>query len=109
MLTLWRTVAKVAFTPRARRDMRKALAYTRKRFGMRKYQEYRELIRQATSDLRHDPFSGVHRPQVHETAWAYHLGKGTRHLFLYRVTHTNRVEIVRFLYDGMDLRRHFPP
>jgi len=75
------------------------LDYTLERFGETKYLDYRDLIRLALRTLE----------VIHPDAWTYHIarpGRRARHLFLYRIRDV--VEVVRFLYDAMDLPRQRP-
>jgi plasmid stabilization system protein ParE len=96
--------------PEADAQIASALAFTLERFGEAKFQEYLRLIRAATDALMANPLAGKKRPDIHPDAWTYHIARQrrtARHLFLYRIR--EEVEVARFLYDAMDLRRHWPP
>ena len=99
----------VIILPFAEAQMAEALVYTFERYGEAKFVEYLDLIELAVQTLTDDPRAGRHRPVVHPDAWIYPIqqrGRKARHLFLYRIR--TEVEIARFLYDGMDLERHWP-
>lgn len=94
------------------REIDEVLAWTLREFGTHKYDEYRELIRSALIDIARDPSIARPRPELHESARAFHIarrGKRARHFLLLRIVDDNIVEIGRLLYDGMDLKTHLPP
>ena len=103
-------MADVVVLPDAETQMEDALAYTLARFGEAKYLEYLELIQAAIRALEQEPQCGSKREDIHPDAWTYHIarpGQRARHMLLYRVR-GDRVEVGRFLYDGMDLPQHWP-
>ena len=77
---------------------------------------------QAVRDLVDDPLRlGTRaRPELmHDNARTYHIGlsrqrnskprvKGPRHIVLFRLTETGKIEIARILYDSRDLALHLP-
>jgi len=100
---------KLIRTGAARRDVRDVLAYTRKQWGAAKYWEYRDLLRQALDEILADPSCGKPLTPAFQGILGYHIGKPgrkARHVVCYRVTSEGDVELVRFLYDGMDFGRH---
>lgn len=100
---------KIVIAPRAHAQVAETLHYTLQQFGERKAREYDALVQVALETLAGNPQAGRHQPEVHADAWTYHIarpGQHARHLFLYRVREC--VEIARFLYDGMELQRHWP-
>jgi toxin ParE1/3/4 len=101
------------FSPRAVQDIEDVLAYTAGQFGLRKYDEYRELIRQALADLAADPSRPPARcrPELQKEAWTFHIarrGRRARHFFIYRIVGSRYVDIGRLLHDSMDIQRHLP-
>jgi plasmid stabilization system protein ParE len=102
-------VPKIVIAPRAHAQVAETIYYTLLQFGERKARAYEALIQIALEALSENAQAGKHRPEIHESAWTYHIarpGQRARHLFLYRIKES--VEIARFLYDGMDLERHWP-
>jgi plasmid stabilization system protein ParE len=95
--------------PRADAQIIEVLEYTFVTFGEAKFLEYRELIGLALKALESRPTAGKRRPDIHPDAWTYHIarsGRRARHLFIYRIRAD--VEVARFIYDAMDLRRQGP-
>ena len=92
-------------------DVERALLYTLRTYGVRKYNEYAALIEDALNALVMDPKSGRHRQDVHGEAWTYHVaqrGRRAWHLLLYRILEDgNLVEVLALLHDAMDLPRHW--
>jgi plasmid stabilization system protein ParE len=89
-------------------DIEQVLAFTRRRFGLRKYDEYGSLILEALHALEVDPQVGTRRPDIAPGAWTYHIGqpgRRARHVFIYRLPQTDVVEVLALAYDGMDLPR----
>jgi toxin ParE1/3/4 len=103
-------VPRIVLSPRADEQIIDVLAFTLARFGEVKYLDYLGLIGTALETLEARPTAGKQRPEIHPDAWTFHIarrGRRARHLFLYRIR--AEVEIARFLYDSMDLRRQRPP
>ena len=104
---------KLRLSKRAVQDVEEVLVYTLAQFGERKYEQYKELIRQALADIAADPYRppARHRPEIGVDIRTFHIarpGKKARHLFLYRVVQDELVDLGRLLHDSMDLRRHQP-
>ena len=105
---------RIRVLPAAASDIESVLVETLRRFGTRKYAEYRDLIHAAMKDVaaRPDAPPAQHRPEIHPLARTFHIGRRgrrARHFFLYRITDDGVIEFARLLYDGMDLARHLPP
>ena len=101
------------FSKQAAQDIENVLAVTLLQFGEGQLSRYRDLIRQALSNLRADPYAppAKHRPEIHPDARTFHIarrGKRARHLFVYRVVDPSTIEIARLLHDSMELWRHLP-
>ena len=104
----------VRILPAVRGDIEDALTLTLRKFGERKYNGYRDLIRAAIERIAANPDDprARRRPEIHAKARTFHIGRRNqraRHFFLYRVADDGVVEFARFLYDGMDLAQHLPP
>ena len=96
---------------RAVRDMQNALAHTRERFGERKHDQYKRLIRDALKAIATHPDRppAKRRPELHPDARTFHIarrGKRARHFFIYRVSEDRFIDIARLLHDSMDLEQH---
>ena len=95
----------------AKKDISKALKKTLVDFGERKHDEYGDLIEEALAKLIDNPeqYPSKSRPELYPNARTLHIaqkGRKARHLFVYRVKDNGDVDIARFLYDGMDIKRH---
>jgi toxin ParE1/3/4 len=94
------------------RDIEQVLAHTLQEFGLRQYEEYKDLIRTALAEIAANPNRPTARlrPELHPNARTFHLarpGRHARHFLLYRVV-GDYVDVGRLLHDSMDLRRHLP-
>jgi toxin ParE1/3/4 len=101
---------RVIRSAQANRDILEVLAYTKRRWGIKQAREYRKLLREALEAIANDPHCGKLRDDVRPGIRGRHIaqeGRPARHILFYRVG-SSTVEIVRFLYDGMDFRRHLP-
>jgi plasmid stabilization system protein ParE len=101
-------VLTVIIAPRAIEQIAEVLYKTRVEYGEKKERKYSELVEAALHVLSENPRIGKPCTEVHPDAWTYHIGnwgKKARHLFLYRIREA--VEVARFLYDAMDLPRHW--
>lgn len=108
-MTKWR----IRLSYQAQRDIQEVLVRTRDRFGDKKYNEYRELIRLSIMDIASNPYHlrTRQRPEIHTSARTCHLtrsGKRARHFFVFRVMDNHTVEIGRLLYDAMEISCHLP-
>jgi plasmid stabilization system protein ParE len=96
-------------TSATRQDIRDALAFTKKRFGDAKAQDYASLIRMALHTITSDAHAGKPRPEIDPDAFAYPIarpGRNARHLFLYEIV-DDQARIYGLFYDGMDLPVHW--
>lgn len=102
-------MATINTSSKARADIKGVLEYTLKKWGEAKYWQYRDLIEEAFNDILADPQCGRvlcgQRPNVlgHPIG---KRGRRARHIILYRVGRGGHIDIVRFLYDGMDFERY---
>jgi toxin ParE1/3/4 len=101
---------RVIRSAQANRDIIEVLAYTKRRWGIIQAREYRKLLREAIEAIANDPHCGKPRDDVRPGIRSHHIaqhGRPARHILFYRLG-SSTVEIVRFLHDAMDFRRHFP-
>ena len=85
--------------------------FTEERFGPSKRLEYEDLIDEALLAIASNPWQGKKRSAARPDALAYHIkqpGRNARHLFFYRVSRGDVVQILAFLHDSMDFDRHLP-
>jgi plasmid stabilization system protein ParE len=105
-------MVRVDLSPAAKADIREAIRYTRRKWGSRKVQEYRELIEEARQRLSEDPSAGRPCAEAAPDAFRYHIGqrgRRARHVFLYRFIEDGAaIELVRFVYDGSELPDQWP-
>lgn len=113
----------VVLSPTARNDIRETLTWTQERFGQRAAARYRDLLKQAISDIATDPErpGSQARPELARGIRTYHLSfsrgraRGAlgvvgkpRHFLVYRQRGSS-VDVIRVLHDARDLERHLPP
>lgn len=101
---------RVIRSAQAQRDIIEVLAYTKQRWGITQARAYRQLIKEAIVAIAKDPSCGKPRDDDRPGIYGLHIaqrGKPARHLLFYRLG-ASTVEIVRFLHDAMDFRRHLP-
>jgi toxin ParE1/3/4 len=110
---------RLIVAPRARFEIRLIAARILETFGRTTARNYEQLIRQAFRDVGEDPTRAAARRFDDEDPplWAYHLTYSRprtsalqrigqpRHLLIYSFDE-HSVEILRVLYDAMDLRKH---
>ena len=104
-------MASVSRSPRAKKDIKDVLAYTKEKWGPAKAWEYGELIQEALEAIAADPYCGKPKSAVHAGIFGYHIrqpGRNARHIIFYRIGAGGTVEIVRFLHDSMDFDQHLP-
>ncbi|GAA6616476.1 type II toxin-antitoxin system RelE/ParE family toxin [Scytonema sp. NUACC26] len=94
----------IKITPLARKDLKEILKYTQRRWGAEQKERYKVLLDTAIKRISEFPTIGKFLEGLPENCLAYYTG---RHVIVYLVRETH-LEIIRILYDGMDLKRHFP-
>lgn len=96
----------------AKADIRQILRDTRAQFGPLQVPEYRALISEARKRVRENPNLGHHREGLPEDWRLFHIsqrGRPARHFLLYVVNRSEgRIDVLRVLYDAMDIPRHWP-
>jgi toxin ParE1/3/4 len=98
----------------AERDFVLILHYTKDNFGERQAEAYRAALLEAIAALDKGPDvpGSAAREEIQPGLRSFHIarkGRPGRHFVMYRVAPGDVMEIVRILYDAMDLARHVPP
>jgi toxin ParE1/3/4 len=93
----------IKLRPLARQDFKEILKYTQGRWGAEQKEKYKTLLDTSIQTLAQFPAAGKYLEGLPEGCLAYHTG---RHLIVYQPQQTS-LEVIRILYDGMDLKRHF--
>ena len=107
-------------TEAAKQDYRKILRTSLETFGVDASIRYKNLILKGLADLADEPHRQGARPFEKGTC-LYHLRysakqaaldgitvRNPRHFIAYRVQPSGTLEIIRILYDAMDIERHLP-
>lgn len=108
--TRWR----IRLSDEAERDFAHILKTTHEKFGLRQLDVYRATLTDALAAFEAGPElpGSVARDEIYPNLRTLHVarkGRRGRHFILYRAAAGNVIEIIRILYDGMDLARHIPP
>lgn len=108
--TRWR----IRLGDEAERDFVHILRSTKEKFGERQLGVYRVTLLEALAALEAGPdaLGSVAREEILPNLRTLHVarkGRRGRHFILYRAAPENVIEVVRILYDAMDLARHVPP
>ncbi len=102
----------VEWTAQARFDHAEIIRWTRNHFGSRQAAIYVETIALAVEALEAGPDTlGVKRhDDLPVGVLLLHVarqGRKGRHFIVFRVSGENSLDVLRILYDGMDLPAHF--
>jgi len=103
----------VVLAVEAEADFFGILRWTRKKFGERQTQTYRVTLREAITALHAGPdIIGVkQRDELGSGIRILHVarnGRKGRHFIVFRMGGGKVIEVLRLLYDGMDLEKHLP-
>jgi len=106
----------VEITDPARDDFEEIIEQTADRFGPEQARIYVDVIWRAVRELRAGPtvLGAKSRKEVGKDHYTLHVGRHGRrgrHFILFKVRMTApspTIEVLRFLHDAMDLRRHVP-
>ena len=95
-------------------DVADILRHTRNVFGPLQGAIYKETIKAALSALDFGPEVGgsAVREDIGKNLRVLHVarnGRRGRHFIVYKASQKDVIEVVRILYDGMDLARHLQP
>lgn len=104
-------MTRVIRSPRAKQDIVEVIEYTKERWGKVQARAYGQLIKDALAVIATDPKRGKPRSAARPDMFAFHIrqpGRPARHVLFYRIGATGTVEVVRFLYDAMDVDRYLP-
>jgi toxin ParE1/3/4 len=104
-------VRRLLLTARAERDIRPILRFTASRWGAAQAASHRTLISAAFAELLNDPQGPTSRArdEIRPEVRTLHIGRAGRpagHLLVYRVSAAGDIDVLRFLHDAMELRRH---
>lgn len=108
-MTKWR----IRLSSEAEADFAQILTYTRDTFGERQARLYQDILIDALEELGDGPdiFRSVARDEILPHLRSLHIarrGRPARHFIMYRANDGQVIEILRILYDAMDLARHIP-
>jgi len=100
-------------TPDADRDYEKILRWTIQNFGVRQAKIYETTLLQAIEALHTGPdiHGAKQRDDLGPGIRTLHLardGRKGRHFIVFRVGGDQIIDVLRILYDGMDLTVHLP-
>jgi toxin ParE1/3/4 len=95
-------------------DFAEILEYTLEQFGARQADIYENTLMDAITELAAGPnvAGSKSRDEIFPGLKTLHVardGRRGRHFIMYRVIGDGEIEILRLLYDGMDLAAHVPP
>jgi toxin ParE1/3/4 len=102
---------KIRQTPQAQKDRASIVRWTVRRFGARQALIYMETIALAMAALRDGPRTiGVkQRDGLPPGIFTLHVARNGRkgsHFIVFRVGGERTIDVLRILYDGMDLSSH---
>jgi len=97
---------RVIRSRKAKEEIIKAVADTKKQWGVDQARKYRQLIEMAIKAIGRHPKLGRSYNDVCPDVRGYHLKRPARHIIFYETVDKHTVKIVRFLHDSMDLDRH---
>jgi toxin ParE1/3/4 len=102
---------RVRLSAAAKLDFVNILKWTVENFGVRQSQNYREGLVQAIGELAAGPgiAGSKARDEIMHGLRTLHVARRGRrgsHFLMYRIASRQTIEIMRIVYDKMDLRRH---
>ena len=108
------TVWKVLRTDDAKRDYTHIIRWTAERFGSQQTRIYKDTIKLALAALESGPNTlGVkQRNDLGDGILTLHVarnGRKGRHFIVFRIRGNDTIEVLRLLYDSMELTDHFSP
>jgi toxin ParE1/3/4 len=98
----------------AEADLESIFLWTVDRFGEGQARAYEGILKKALSSLRQGPSipGSRPRPDIAPGLFSLHaarISRRARHFIFFQTDSHGRIEIVRVLHDGMDIRKHLPP
>lgn len=98
----------------AERDFVHILESTLENFGERQFDVYRQTLLEAIRALQAgpEPLGNRGRDDIRPGLRTLHVareGRCGRRFIMYRAAPGKVIDVIRILYDGMDLARHVPP
>ncbi len=91
------------FTELAEADLIEIYTYSYQQWGEFQADKYINLLREGVNKLASSPRLGKQRAYIPAECIVYHI---QRHLIIYRI-HQDTIEVLRVLYDGMDIKKQF--
>ncbi len=91
------------FTELADADLTDIYTYSYEQWGESQADKYINLLRKGVNRLAINARLGKQRDDLPAECFVYHV---QRHLIVYRI-HQDNIEILRVLYDGMDIKQQF--
>ena len=91
------------FTELAETDLIEIYTYSYQQWGTSQADKYINILREGVNRLVSNPRLGKQRADIPAECFVYHV---QRHLIIYRL-HQDNIEILRVLYDGMDMKKQF--
>ena len=91
-------------TRKAYEDLKGIAIYTQKNWGKNQCVIYLKMMDNAFNELSNNPRIGKKIDDIRKGYYKYVIGK---HLIFYRMVSKNDIEIVRILYQRMDIESHF--
>ncbi len=91
------------FTELADADLIEIYTYSYQQWGESQADKYINFLREGVNRLATSPRLGKQRDDIPAECLVYHV---KRHLIVYRIYQDN-IEILRVLYDGMDIVKQF--
>jgi toxin ParE1/3/4 len=96
----------IDITPKAQKDLKNILNHTRRKWGKSQQTIYRDLVQKALHCIATNPWLGKPRTEISPDYYSYHVGSRGRHYIFYKIF-ADRIEIIRFIYDAMDIEQVF--
>lgn len=91
------------FTELAEADLIEIYTYSYQQWGESQADKYINVLREGVNKLANSPSLGRKRADIPAECLVYHV---QRHFIIYRIYEDN-IEILRVLYDGMDIKQQF--
>jgi toxin ParE1/3/4 len=99
-------MVRVIRSRKAKKEIIKAVADTKKQWGVDQARKYRQLIEMSIKAIGKHPKLGRSYSDVCPSIRGYHLKSPARHIIFYETVDKDTVTVVRFIHDSMDLDRH---
>jgi len=84
-------------------DLIEIYTYSYQQWAESQADKYINILREGVNKLVSSPRLGKQRGDISSEYFVHHV---QRHLIIYRI-HQDNIEILRVIYDGMDMKKHF--